>query len=726
MRHIVAADRFVRQLVTFRSAHTLRTIGPMNKNIVWLLGAAAFPAAAEHLAQEPDLRAEEVTVTATREAQKLSETPATVNVIRAEELAATRPAHPSEIMRKIPGVWINVTSGEGHQAAIRQPLTTNPVYLYLEDGIPTRSTGFFNHNALYEINLPQAGGIEVIKGPATALYGSDAIGGIINVLSRPTPDAPEFEANTEIGEHGWRRLLLTGGSGGETWGVRPSVNITHTDGWRDATGYDRRSFSMRWDQALGDDATLKTLLSTSDIDQQAAGSTRLRESDYRRHPRLNYIPISYREVQAARLSSAYEKSLGPALVSITPYLRYNEMEQLPNYIGTPNQINTSRNYSYGVLAKYRRDFEPMRTRLIAGIDLDRSPGSYHERAITPSFETLASGARRYTSYTLGGTNYDYDVTYTSLSPYLHSEFSPVERLRITAGLRYDRIHYDYDNHLSELATGNKRRPASTEVDFSHFSPKLGATWQLNATDSLYASYAEGFRAPSEGQLFQQGASVNTVGLEPIEARNYELGLRGRWGRMDYSLALFDLEKSNDVLGFRDDNGETTAVNNGKTSHRGVELGLSAALLDKLRLSGAFSYARHRYEEWEAVVAGVNRDFSGNEIESAPRVLANLSLDYAPVLLNGGKLVLEWVHLGSYRMDQANTPGQKYDGHDLFHLRGNYYLSREWEVYGRLMNLTDRRYAEAAAYSATNGREFAPGMPRTAYVGVVYHWGSKSK
>jgi iron complex outermembrane receptor protein len=168
------------------------------------------------------------------------------------------------------------------------------------------------------------------------------------------------------------------------------------------------------------------------------------------------------------------------------------------------------------------------------------------------------------------------------------------------------------------------------------------------------------------------------------------------------------------------------VNNGKTSHRGVELGLSAALLDKLRLSGAFSYARHRYEEWEAVVAGVNRDFSGNEIESAPRVLANLSLDYAPVLLNGGKLVLEWVHLGSYRMDQANTPGQKYDGHDLFHLRGNYYLSREWEVYGRLMNLTDRRYAEAAAYSATNGREFAPGMPRTAYVGVVYHWGSKSK
>lgn len=695
----------------------------MHKNILLLLGAATFPAQAEHLSHDADMIAEEVSVTATREAQKISETPAAVNVIRAEEIAATRPAHPAEIMRKIPGVLINVTSGEGHQTSIRQPLTTDAVYLYLEDGIPTRSTGFFNHNALYEINLPQSNGIEVIKGPATALYGSDAIGGIVNVLSRPAPDAPEFEVNTEFGEHGWKRLLLTGGRGGETWGLRPSVNITHTDGWRDATGYDRRSFSLRWDQAVGEDATLKTLLSTSDIDQQSAGSTRLREVDYHNNPKLNYIPISYREVKAARLSSAYEKSLGDTLVSITPYLRYNEMEQLPNYIGVPNRINLSRNYSVGLLAKVRRDFETMRTRLIAGVDVDRSPGSYFERKITPQSVTLASGAKQYTSYTLNGVNYDYDVTYTGVSPYLHGEFSPLERLRITAGLRYDRITYDYDNNLSTLATGSLRRPASTEVDFSHLSPKLGATWQVSTTDSLYVSYAQGFRAPSEGQLFRQGASVNTVGLDPIEARSYEIGWRGRVGWLDYTAAVFDLEKDNDVLGFRDANGDTLAVNNGKTSHRGLEIGLSAALADNLRLNGAFSWTRHRYDEW---IVNSTTDFSGNEIESAPRALANISLDYAPGLLNGGKLGLEWMHVGHYRMDQANTPGESYEGHDLFNMRGNYFVTREWEVYGRLMNIADRRYAEAAAYSATNGREFAPGMPRTAYIGVVYHWGSQHK
>lgn len=700
----------------------------MKRILTLLLGAVAWPAQAEHLAQPPDWTAEEVTVTATREAQKLSETPATINAVREEEIAAIRPAHPSEILRKMPGVFASVTSGEGHQTSIRQPLTTDAVYLYLEDGIPTRSTGFFNHNALYEINLPQSGGMEVIKGPSSALYGSDAIGGVINVLSRPAPDAPELEANAETGEYGWRRVLLTGGTGGETWGIRPSVNATHTDGWRDATGYDRRSFSLRWDQAVGDDATVKTLLSTSDIDQQAAGSTRLRESDYRNHPRLNYIPISYREVKAARLSSAYEKSLGDTLVSLTPYLRYNEMEQLPNYIGVPNRINLSRNYSVGLIAKVRRDFEPMRTRLIAGVDIDRSPGSYFERKITlPNPVSLGSGAKQYTSYMLSGVNYDYEVTYTGVSPYLHGEFSPLERLRITAGLRYDRITYDYENKLSTVTNTTPSqpllRPASTDVAFSHFSPKLGMTLQINKTDSLYANYSEGFRAPSEGQLFRQGTSLDTVGLDPIEARQYELGWRGKAGWLEYNVAVFDLEKDNDVLGFKDlMTNETTQTNNGKTSHRGLELGMVASLRYNLRLSGAFSWTRHRYEEW---VVNNTTDFSGNEIESAPRTLANVSLEYSPALLNGGRVGLEWVHVGHYRMDQANTPGESYEGHDLFNLRANHFVTREWEVYGRLMNIADRRYAESAAYVA-NGREFAPGMPRTAYVGVVYHWGSIPK
>jgi outer membrane cobalamin receptor len=67
--------------------------------------------------------------------------------------------------------------------AIRQPITTGGVYLFLEDGLPTRPTGFFNHNGLYEIDIPNSGRVEVTKGPGSALYGSDAIGGIFKMFT---------------------------------------------------------------------------------------------------------------------------------------------------------------------------------------------------------------------------------------------------------------------------------------------------------------------------------------------------------------------------------------------------------------------------------------------------------------------------------------------------------------------------------------------------------------
>ena len=87
----------------------------------------------------------QVTVTGTREKSLLNETPAAVGAISGDTVRQDRPNHPAQIMSQIPGVAVAVTNGEGHTTSIRHPFTTNPVYLFLEDGIPIRSTGFFNH-----------------------------------------------------------------------------------------------------------------------------------------------------------------------------------------------------------------------------------------------------------------------------------------------------------------------------------------------------------------------------------------------------------------------------------------------------------------------------------------------------------------------------------------------------------------------------------------------------
>jgi outer membrane receptor protein involved in Fe transport len=84
-------------------------------------------------------------------------------------------------------------------------------------------------------------------------------------------------------------------------------------------------------------------------------------------------------------------------------------------------------------------------------------------------------------------------------------------------------------------------------------------------------------------------------------------------------------------------------------------------------------------------------------------------------MNGGKMELEWERLGAYWMDNANT--ERYDGHNLFNLRANYPFSKRLELYARIMNLTDKRYATAAALSG-GAPQYAPGAPRTVYAGLT--------
>ncbi|AAZ96862.1 putative TonB-dependent receptor [Thiobacillus denitrificans ATCC 25259] len=702
-----------------------------------LAGVIAAPAASA--AAPADAALPEMTVTGTREGELLSETPATVGIVKDTTLRETRPTHPKEVLNQVPGVWVSNLSGEGHSTAIRQPLTTSAVYLYLEDGIPTRSTGFFNHNALYEINVPQAGGMEIMKGPGSALYGSDAIGGTINVLTRTPPTKAEFEASAEAGSHGWGRVLVGGGNahGDDAW--RASLNLTRTDGWQDNAGYDRQTGTARWDRLLGDDALLKTVLSFSKVDQQHVG--KLSAGELEATPRANNVPFSYREVDAFRLSTAYEKETANSLLSITPYFRDNSMDILPNWSVSydPSRYLT-KNKSFGLLGKYRRDFEPLRARLIVGLDFDYSPGSRDEDSIRLDKTTNAYGGVTYSLNPAAPVQiYDYDVSYRGISPYVHGEASLTERLRVNAGLRYDDMRYDYENNFNGGVAGATQgvagpfpaggwygHVASTEVGYTHWGPKLGATYAFSEALSGFAAYSNSFRAPSESQVFRgsrestaakaQAAAESLLDLKPVIVDNYELGLRGKAGTVRYEASVYHMVKKDDIVSYTDPaTTQRTVVNAGETLHRGVELGLGLPLAPAWQLDASLSYAKHTYESW--TVSGT-ADYSGNEMEAAPRLIANTRLSYAPGFMNGGRVQLEWFRLGSYWLDAANTG--KYDGHDLFNLRANYPFGKGMEVFGSITNLFDKRYAETADGTGT-APTYTAGLPRSAVVGVQAKW-----
>jgi iron complex outermembrane recepter protein len=656
----------------------------------------------------------EVVVSSSREEQLASATAASVGVIRGEEIRETRGHHPSEIVNRTPGVYVSNFGGEGHATAIRQPITTKALYAYLEDGVPIRSTGFFNHNALYEINIPQAGRLEVIKGPGTAVYGSDAVGGVVNVFTRDPSPTPEAEVFVEGGSSTYVRGL---GSASNTFGrsgLRADINVTRADGWRDGTPYERQSGSLRWDYTLSERSRLKTLATFTHVDQPGDGGGDLSAEDFEATPSLTYTPIAFRRVMAARLSTELQVRGEASSFGATLYTRYNELDLMPSWqLSFDPQVWESRHRSVGLLTRYRRTLASLGTNLSAGVDLEYTPGSRREFEIAPR-----RAGQVFTGYSSGPLQYDYDVTFWQTSPYAQADIALPGRVQVSVGARYDHIGYDYDNLLSAVDSGSHRRPASTGVSFDRVSPKLGATWELAPNANLFASYREAFRAPSESQLFRQGSAVSTVDLKPVRAQSWEAGFRTALAGVvtleatGYSMRLWD-----DILTFFDpSNGLRLSQNAGATNHRGVELGAGLGFGRGVRLDGAVSYAEHTYVEWSPR-AGV--DYSGNEMELAPRFLGNARLSYRPPFFSTGVVAVEWVRLGSYWMDPENT--RKYDGHDLFNVFATVPVMEHLELSGRVTNLGDRRFAETSSFNHQQGERFRPGAPRQFFLGAQYRF-----
>jgi outer membrane receptor protein involved in Fe transport len=656
-----------------------------------------------------------------------------VGVVGSSALHVARPTHPQQVIAQVPGAAVAITNGEGHTTAIRQPFTTSPVYLFLEDGIPVRATGFFNHNALYELNLAGAGRLEVVRGPGTALYGSDAIGGMVNVVTAPsTPDA-RVSVSTEGGSSAWLRLLASGSTGQTEWGgARADLNVSHTDGWREKTAYERQSGTARWDLAVSDRMSVKAVLSAAHIDQETGANAPLPRALYESDPTRNLHSIAFRKVEALRLSVEMERQGEKDLVALTPYFRRNRMVLNGTFnLSSDPRIETSENLSFGLLARWRHDFEAWRSRLVAGVDLDYSPGTRSEDNLLVT-RSGTGASTSFDAYTIGSRIYDYGVSFHAVSPYLHAETSPLEAVRVTAGLRLDALGYRMSNDLpggvvTATVNGATRyygQLGPRSVDYAHLSPKLGVTWSVLESVSLHASYSHGFRAPSESQLFRAGNGTTpaeaqakallALDLLPIRADQVEVG--ARFARNGYSaeLVVYDLVKRDDLVTQRDlATNVTTAVNAGRTDHRGVELGLGVPLPARLRLDAALSYARHRYSDWTTATAS----FSGKEMETAPRTMGSARLTWTP--LRSTTAQLEWVHIGSYWLEASNSATfGKYGGHDLLNLRASYAAGRRIEVFTRATNLLDSRFAESASVSS-NTPVYSPGLPRSIFGGVEW-------
>src|SRR4029079_17060555 len=162
---------------------------------------------------------QEVVLTANRgEGAKRWEAPVAITTISNKTMQETKPNMADQVLNKVRGLNMVNLGNEQHQMSIRQPMTTKSLFLYLEDGIPVRTTGLFNHNALLEMNMAAVKTIEVIKGPSSSLYGSEAIGGVVNFITTSPTSVPVFKLSGQGNDIGYKRADLQSSISKNKWG----------------------------------------------------------------------------------------------------------------------------------------------------------------------------------------------------------------------------------------------------------------------------------------------------------------------------------------------------------------------------------------------------------------------------------------------------------------------------------------------------------------------------
>lgn len=664
-----------------------------------------------------------IVFTASREGESINNTPTAISKINNKDIEAKHATFIGQLVNQTPGVLMNDLGNEQHMMSIRQPITTAAVYQYLEDGISIRPVGVFNHNALYEVNLAGIDSIEILRGPASSLYGSNAIGGTINFLTKAPSLTPTADLGVSSSSEGYRRLEVGASNTFDTaygeHGLRLSAYASDRgESWQDHAESNKQSVTLRHDWRISDATQVKNIASYNHLKADMTGS--LNANDFSKRQGYSYQTFTYREVDATRLSSQLNHSWNEQQKSqMTVYYRDNTTEQNPSYnirtdvvSGVPTgtysgQTTYNAFQSYGLNVQHSANFDPVKFTI--GVMTEHSPN----QAKTNDIEVFRDpNTLVYTGYKQRQLLRDFKVDVNNQALYTQANWQVLPNLNLVGGARYDWISYDFDNQLvPSKVTG----APDEKRNFHKASPQLGLVWNITPEFDLYSNWSQGFVPPEVSGLY--GANLVTPDLKEATFNNIDAGLRFKLfdDRIDGEITLYRLQGQDEVLSYTKPDNTREPRNAGQTLHQGIEIGGTWKISDiynqRLKLSGSF--AKHEYEDFKPSSVA---DYSGNTMPSSPKSFGTVEYQIKPIpeLL----LSAEGVYVGSYWINEANT--EKYDGHTVLNLRANY-RQNAYEIYGQILNVADAHYAESTSFS-NNQASYTPAAPRTYLLGLRYHFG----
>jgi outer membrane receptor protein involved in Fe transport len=681
----------------------------------------------------------EIFVTANRTATLRKETPVAISKITTKTINETKATALFEVVNKVPGVLMVNLGNEQHSMSIRQPMTTNAYFLYLEDGLPIRPMGVFNHNALLEINPFNLQNIEVVKGPVSSLYGPEAVGGAINLISLKPSLNTEFKFGIQGDQWGYHRIQAAGGATIGKIGFHiAGISSIQENSWMTFSDYYKDNLNARIEYNISSKTRLINTTMWGKYYSDMSGS--LNEADFYSRSYKSTTDFNYRKSNALRTRSTLEHDWNEnASSTATIFYRDNKLGQNPSYsirwvsgkTTATGEINSNNFKSYGAMTQHTQKINFLDMKIVGGLLIDYSPVTYWAYR-TDLKANLNLGGLTVNKYQVIAERphiklANFTATIYNCAEYAQISLKPFNTLTLTGGVRYDFMKVNFDNALDQSK--------GTKI-YDNLTFKAGAN--LNPFDNagFYLNYAQGFAPPGITSIFRiKPGTGGTAGkpaefyynLKPATFDNYEIGgfvsLLKNQLCLDY--AVYYMIGTNELLSIRQPDNSNDFQSAGETTHKGIEFGFNYKPSHQITIRLGGTVAEHRFVDF--VISNIPTDpdqnLNGKEMPAAPRWSGNSEISYYPNWLPNFRTALEWQSVGSYYQNQINTV--KYAGYDLFNLR----LGYEWksiEIFGNILNLTDKLYTYNASRGnlRTSQSNYTAAAPRTFMIGLQYNFSLK--
>ena len=673
-----------------------------------------------------------VTVTANKVEENIQDVPQSITVIDEEILQEKGIKTIHDVIKEIPNMSSKI-AGHGVETSFRglNPsmfTSSNPVVIYV-DGVP------YYDSYDSDPSLANVEQVEILRGPQGTLYGKDAIGGVINIITKTPSNEWHGNIGAEYGNNKYMQSTFnTSGALIENKlfaGFNGS--FMSNDGWI-TNNYP----GMNKNADEEEERKLSTFLLFKPT-EQFSGKFILTD---------NYSETNWMDGVAVLNNTTPLSSIKRDQVKNTSF-------DVPTYAKTKVKSQSlNLNYNFDNI-KLSSTTTHKKFDIESDFDADRSSGQGNNDGLEMwNYSTMDTWTQEIKLSSMienikwvgglyfddedkkignpygqeaffGGQKYVADVSAISNNK-TQAIFSQVmipfaEKYELTLGGRYQKVKKDIDLTMIQTWGGAPIPPGfgmgtspfnyNDEKTWNTFLPKVALSYKTTDNLTTYASYSQGYM-PGGFNFFAMQGGTDENSFDPQKSSNYEIGMKYTGDNFILNTAIFRMNIE-DIHVFRSIGGTLFLTDNAKKAHtQGIEIDGKYYLNDNIELSGAFGLIDAKYDDYDTGEA----QYDGERIENTPRYTANIGIAYVAEQGFYGRFDLYARGETNY-FDSANDSMVSADGAIIANAKIGYKIN-DWNIYLYGKNINNEEYINS--YMSSDGRQIVNfNEPRTFGVGVQY-------